>query len=218
MTEPRRIRDVDSAERAHRIRAFSWSFLGAIPFALIGSRVGADTSSPLLVTAAFAAGGFAFMFFGSLWIGESLGRSAGSTFFPSGRSTAGEREYSLAESLIVRGRLDEAIGELERAAAAYPEDTIPVLRLARLLRDQCRRPEDAARWFREALKRSRDANEEIGVVRELIELYVHRLGEPRRALPELARLAEKHVDAPAGAWAKRELGEIRRTLQSEEEP
>src|SRR5690606_2764929 len=109
-------------------------------------------------------------------------------------------------------------GELERAAAAYPEDTIPVLRLARLLRDQCRRPEDAARWFREALKRSRDANEEIGVVRELIELYVHRLGEPRRALPELARLAEKRADTPAGAWAKREPGAIRRTVNSEGEP
>jgi hypothetical protein len=218
--EPRRkgrLRDVDSAAVAIRIKAFAWSLVVMVPAGFLGAYVGSGTRSPMLVTIGFAAGGFAVAFFGSLLAGEGAGRVAGSVYFSSGRSTSGRREYSLADSLIVRGRLDEAIAELQRAAVQYPQDAQPPLRLARLLRDRCARPEDALRWFRTAADRSAgDAGLEIATLREMIEVYTHVLRTPRRALPDLARLASRHPGSAAGAWARTELEAMKRMMRDAE--
>ena len=84
----------------------------------------------------------------------------------------------------MRGRIDDAIAELEAASARWPGDPEPPLRLARLLRDQAARPADAIAWFRTAVDRSgSDAGAEIGALRELIEVHTHVLATPRAALP-----------------------------------
>jgi tetratricopeptide (TPR) repeat protein len=213
----RGVRDVDSANVAFRLKAFGWSLFASVPGALVGGVVGSGTDSPGLFIILFAAGGVAFAYFGSLAMAEYTGRVGATLYFASGRSTRGRREYSLAESLIVRGRLDDALRELERAAARYPDDPEPPLRLARLLRDRCARPDDAVRWFRAAIERSRaDAGVEVGALREIIEIYTHVLRTPPRALPYLARLAERHAGTTAAEWARREMAEIRRSLRDEE--
>ena len=76
------------------------------------------------------------------------------------------------------------------------------------------RHEDAARWFRVALERERNEAVRLGVRRELVELLIHRMGEPQRALPELARIADGHAGTPAGAWAKAEMADIRQRMRS----
>jgi hypothetical protein len=216
--EPRAPRDVDSANVAFRVKAFAWSLIALLPMALIGSRVGAGTRAPVLVTVLFAAAGFCVAFFGSLALGEWLGRAASGVFFSSGKSTAGKREYSLAESMIARGRFDEAIVEMERASLRYPEDVTPPLRLARLLRYNCERPDDAVHWFRTAAARCEDdAGMEIGILRELIEVHTHVLRTPRRALPDLARLASRHGDTAAGKRARSQMAEIRQTMREEDD-
>jgi hypothetical protein len=216
--EPRAPRDVDSANVAFRVKAFAWSLIALLPMALIGSRVGAGTRAPVLVTVLFAAAGFCVAFFGSLALGEWLGRAASGGFFSSGKSTAGKREYSLVESMIARGRFDEAIVEMERASLRYPEDVTPPLRLARLLRDNCERPDDAVHWFRTAAARCEDdAGMEIGILRELIEVHTHVLRTPRRALPDLARLASRHGDTAAGKRARSQMAEIRQTMREEDD-
>jgi tetratricopeptide (TPR) repeat protein len=213
--EPRRIRDVDSAARALRIKALAWALVGSIPFLLIASHIGAGMSSPRLVTAIIVLSAFSVMYFGTLHFGDWLGRTAGSIYFSGGGSTPSRREYSLAESLIARGQLDAACAELERAAALYADDPEPALRLARLLRDR-QRPEEAVVWFRAALGRRADAGLEIAATREIIEIYTHILRTPKRALPHLARLESRHGDSPAGVWARREMAEIRQAMQEEE--
>lgn len=214
-TRQRRIRDVDSAARALRIKALVWALTGCIPFLLIAPYVAAGTGSPRLVTAVIVLSAFSLMYFGTLYVGDWLGRGAGSIYFAGGSSSV-TREYSLADSLIARGRLDEAREELERAAALYADDPEPALRLARLLRDR-QRPEDAVVWFRAALDRSADAGVEIAATREIIEIYTHTLRTPTRALPYLARLASRHADSPAGLWARREMTDIRQAMQEEDE-
>ncbi|HEX2167570.1 MAG TPA: tetratricopeptide repeat protein, partial [Longimicrobiales bacterium] len=144
----RRIRDVDSAARALRIKALVWAFVGSLPFLLLASRIGAGTRAPLLVTAVLSITFVSIIYSVSLYLGEWLGRGAGSLYFSGGGTTPARREYSLAESLIARGRFDEAIVELENAAALHADDPDPALRLARLLRDRCQRPEDAVAWLR----------------------------------------------------------------------
>jgi hypothetical protein len=109
------------------------------------------------------------------------------------------------------------MSELEQATAQYRADPEPPLRLARLLRDRCSRPEDAVRWFRTAVERTRgNAGVEIGALHEIIEVYTHVLHSPARALPCLTRLASRHADTPAGAWARREMSEIRQSMREEE--
>lgn len=184
-----------------------------VPGAAIGSAVG---SSALMIVVG-AAAGVAIAFFGSMLLSEYAGRAGSGVYFSSGASTRGQREYSLADSLIVRGRLDDAIAELEQASARYPEDPEPALRLARLLRDRCDRPADAIRWFRTAVER---AGDDAGVVtaalREIIEIHTHVMREPLRALPDLARLASRYPDSPTGTWARREMAELKQSMRDEE--
>jgi hypothetical protein len=213
----RKLRDVDSGNVGIRVKAFAWSLVATLPIALIGAHFASGTRYPLLVTIAVTVGGFLLLYAGSLALGEVAGRTAGSLFFSSGSSTPSRREYSLADSLIVRGRLDDAISELERASALYAADAEPPLRLARLLRDACARPQDSIRWFRTAADRSGgDAGIEIAALRELIEVHTHVLRTPRGALPHMARLASRHPDTPAGAWARREMAELKQSMQEEE--
>jgi len=47
------------------------------------------------------------------------------------------------------------------------------------------------------------------VAQELIELYRHKLDEPRRAMPELARIAQLVPGTPQAEAATRELAELR---------
>ena len=163
-------------------------------------------------------GVWAFMYFGTLWFAERAGSTASTLYFSSGKSTPALRQYSLAESMIARARFDEAAAELERSASQYVDDPDPCLRLARLLRDHMQRPEDAVRWFRQGIsRRGCDAGTEIAASRELIEIFTHRLRTPRRALPDLARLAARHPDTPGGEWARRQLHEIKRELREEDE-
>lgn len=206
---PRRgLRDVDSFATALRVKTLAWSLIGGLPGAAIGARYGAPIAGGLL--------GVGAMFAFTLVVAERAGR-IGSTLYFSAGSASGRREYSLADSLIARGRIDDAIAELQKASTTWPDDPEPPLRLARLLRDQAARPTDAIAWFRTAVERSRnDAGAEIAALRELIEVHTHVLATPRAALPYLARLASRHPDSAAGAWARAEMGGIKQAMRDEE--
>ena len=210
------LKDVDSAERAHRLRIAAWSLIGAAAgfvFGVMLTLLGLPSWVPW-VSALFVGG---FMFFGTLWFAERAGSAAASVYFSSGSSTPAVRQYSLADSMITRARFDEAAAELQRAAEQHVDDPEPCLRLARLLRDHLQRYDDAVTWFRQAVsRRGCDAATEIAATRELIEVFTHRLRTPRRALPDLARLAAKHPATPAGEWARRELHDIKRELREED--
>jgi hypothetical protein len=193
-----------------RIHAASWSLIAAVPFGLIGAYVGAGTRAPLLVAIAFALGGFGIVLFVSLAIGSATGSVFSSLYFTRGGSAPAPPGLSLAESLIVRGRLDAAVSELEAASVSHPADATAPLRLARLLRNECGRPEEAVRWYLAAAGRMHaDPAGASAVLREIFEIHTHVLREPRRALPYLARLVDTCPDTPAAAWARREMSAIR---------
>ena len=58
---------------------------------------------------------------------------------------------------------------------------------------------------------------EMVLVRELTELYRHRIGAPARAAPLLARIAERHEGSPDGEWAREELAEVKRLMTEDAE-
>lgn len=77
------------------------------------------------------------------------------------------------------------------------------------------RHEDAARWFRRALREAVVPGGVAMMVRkELVELYTHRLDQPERALPELARMAEELAGTDAGVWAAGQVVEIKSRMAS----
>jgi hypothetical protein len=136
---------------------------------------------------------------------------------PSGKSTPMDRQYSLAQSLVARGRFEDAVKEYERCAAAYPTDPEPCMRLARLHRDDLQNYDVAVTWFKRA---SAVVNvppgTDIMATRELIEVYTHRLKQPVSATPHLARLAARHPGTPAAEWARRELAALKETIREDE--
>lgn len=213
----RRLKDVDTAEHAFRLKAFTWSLAGLFLGLLLGVFLEMNGASPLMIPAA-ALGVWAVSYFGTLWFADSAGNVGASLYFASGSSTPAVRQYSLADSMIARARFADAAAELQRAAEQYIDDPEPCLRLARLLRDHMSRHEDATRWFRQAVTRKDcDTSTEIAATRELIEIYTHRMRTPTRALPDLARLAARHPDTPAGDWARRQLTEIKQDMRQEDE-
>ncbi|HSJ08617.1 MAG TPA: tetratricopeptide repeat protein [Longimicrobiales bacterium] len=214
-----KVKDTDSAAAAFRIRALSYGGWLGILGMFVGMAVALETGGNILlhVLAGLVIGTLVATFIGLVVAGRA-GVMASTVYMPSGRSTPPVRQYSLADSLITRERFDDAVTELKRAAAQYPADPEPRLRLARLYRDRLQNHDDAVHWFRQTLGVVRlDAGTEIAATRELIEVYTHRLNTPRRALSDLARLAERHPGPPAGDWARREMAEIRELLRAQDD-
>lgn len=213
----RRLKDVDVGEAAYRLKTLLWSITGLIMGFLMGVTATVYGRSPILIPICTIAV-WAFVYFGTRWLTDSAGRAGASVYFSGGGTVPAVRQYSLADSMIARARFDEAAAELQRAAEQYPDDPEPCLRLARLLRDQLGRHDDAVRWFRQAVTRTGcTAATEIAATRELIEIYTHRLQTPTRALPDLARLAARHPHTPAAEWARRQLQEIKHEMRQEDE-
>ena len=95
-------------------------------------------------------------------------------------------------------------------------DSEPLLRLARMLRDDARRYDDAALWMRRVLRTALAPALDAQVGRELAELLLYRSDEPRRAAPELARLAHQHRCTPIGEWAAAELTVLKERIRAAE--
>jgi hypothetical protein len=126
-----------------------------------------------------------------------------------GGSTPYKRGYSEAEALTMQGSYAEAVSAYEAAIADAPEDPEPYLRIARLYKKELDNLDDAAFWFRRVRRDAQmSAGQDLAASRQLIELYLAS-GDRRRAIPELARIAERFVDTPEGDWAVGLLTDLR---------
>lgn len=204
------MKDRDELTRAHRLQVLPYAIVAA-GFGLLGA---VWSGASLLVGALMTVGAGVAGFVLPLFLGERGGRAGASIFMPAGRSTPPVREYSLADSLVARSRFDEAVEAYALLSVDHPNDPEPRVRAARLLRDRMMRYNDAAEWFRKALTiQTLDAPTEIAILREFIELYTHKMKTPSRALPYLARLADKHGTHPAANWARELIGDIKRAQE-----
>jgi len=210
-------KDVDQGARTRLIRAFTLSLIG-LALGAVASLAGMGGAGWSVGTgAAVTLGTWALAFFGPLALSALGGGAASQIHNPSGRSTPSRREHSQAESLVARGLHQEAIDAFEMAIAEDPTDPTPYLRIARIQRDQLKRYEEAARWLKRALAEAAlPAGAAHLATRELVELYMTKLNEPRRAAPLLARMAEERAGSPEGEWAASELARVKSTIADEE--
>lgn len=133
-----------------------------------------------------------------------------------GGTTPRPREYSHAQALVAQGRYREAVDAYEIAAAESDGDPEPYLAIARILRDHLDDGTGAAAWFRRARRDARlTPGQQLLVAEELIELYTTRLGEPGRAIPELALICRIVPGTPQAEAAARQLATLRARLPTD---
>lgn len=149
---------------------------------------------------------------------EFAGRGATLLYNPSGKTTPHTKEYSYALALVQKGRFDDAVLEMEREIAEDPSAVEPYLLLARLLRRDMSRSEEAVAVLRRAQRAARlNSGQGLFVRREVVEISRDDLGRPEMAAPELAQLAESHKDHPEGAWARDELARVKQIIAKKHE-
>jgi tetratricopeptide (TPR) repeat protein len=216
----RRRKDTDSAEQVFKFKAGFYAataglVLGGAAGALLAAAAGIHPLLGVLIGVPPAA---AIVYGVTIFLTHRSGDVAKIIYTPSGRSTPARRDYSFAQSLAMRGQYEEAARAYTEACEEFPDDPEPYFGLSRLFRDHLHRYEDAIRWLELArLKTALDPGHEILAAQEIIEMYVQKLHAPRKAIPELARLAERFPDTPAGEAAQRELVELRDMMTREYE-
>lgn len=205
-------RDRDSADDAQRIKTAVWSLAPAGIGAVIGGFLAPGIGLPSAVGflgGGVIAGAVSYLIVGQL--AERAGNAAASLYTGGGQPLPDQ--FSLVDSLIARGHLEQAAAELRRLAEASPATSPACIRLARLMRDRLKRPEESLQWFRVALDRS-DLDD--GTVRLLLGEVVdlcHAMGSPRRALPVLAKVAALRSDPHIAAWIRETSSTLRREFQ-----
>ena len=205
----RPLRDVDSESQSQAVAILA---LGSMAGIVMGAALGYFLCRWNLFIGAILLG---IPFALGIWAVTELmvrtsGRVAGELFTPSGGSTPYSGDLSREETLIVRGRLDEAIEALTARALEHPDDPRPPIRLAELYRDERGDLVEAAAWFRRAAAVpgiGRDAERQL--LRELVELCRDRLGRPELATPALRRAADLHAGDRLGHWAGKELATLK---------
>lgn len=206
-----RLRDRDSAADVNRLRALVYAcaggFIGlaggAFKFGLLGGLIGGVL-------------GYAAVYFAVQGTSGGAARAMGAIYHPSGASTPYRRQYSEPQALALRGLFQEAIDCYQTYVAEFPDDPEPCIGIARIYRDHLKRYQDAVHWFRRARQAGGlTPGQEILVTREIIELHQGKLNQPRSAIPELARLAERFAGSREGDLARSELEKLRQEAASQ---
>lgn len=212
MTTPkRRVRDVDAAARARALKI--WIFAGGPGgfLGFLGGLYGGGSIGAALLGMVLATGGVGIF---ALVVTEGAGWSFARIHNPSGASTPHRPQFSRAESLVARERYSEAIEAYEAFIRKHPDAPEPYLAVARLLRDELGRNEEAVRWFKRARREARlDRKQEMLVSREIVETYRSKMEAPLRAAPELARACERFAGTPEGERARKELAELKELME-----
>lgn|SRR5574341_531579 len=215
-----RLKDVDAAERAFRLKALAWAFaVGALMGSVVGARGFALQGwHPWLGAIVGFAAVMAGVHAGTMWVAGRAHAMTETIYTPSGDSTPYKPQYSYAESLVVRGRYHEAAAAYELHAIENPAEPLPYLHLARLYRDKLQQYEDALTWFRRVRSDATlGPGQELYVIQEIIDLYTQKLRMPRKAIPELTLVCQRFPATPAARAAEKQLAEMREMLAREQD-
>ena len=184
------------------IAGFTAFAYDAIFGVLTGVFLGKVASADVLEAAGAAS---AFLFVQTLVIDRLILRnSVGNAFVTILQGRGRSRpDYSLAESLAVRGDIAGAQRLLEAAITADPHDPTTYRMLARILRVEGREYEGAVAVLQRALKDARlDGVTHEAVMREVAELHLHFLDAPGRAATLLAKYISEKQSTHDVKWAR----------------
>ena len=126
-----------------------------------------------------------------------------------------QQGYSIQESLIARGRFDEAVESFRAHLLEFPDDTPARLRLATL---HLRERKDYAASEQELLairRRAHDRGTGMYVANHLVDLY-RASGQTGKLMAELKRMMRDWPGTPMADGAARLLTEVTRDRRGEE--
>jgi tetratricopeptide (TPR) repeat protein len=159
---------------------------------------------------------FAFALFGGtmaggisyfLWKAEQKGWP--SRLFATLRKPS-EDDYSYPQSLVMQGRVDEALASYEESIAATPNAIEPRIRAAELYAARPATARRAVELYREVLRvPSLPLGREAYVTNRLVDVLVGPLGDYGRAMVELRRLIARHPGTKAASQARAALERLK---------
>ena len=197
------------AEAYFRAAAASISVLG---ISLLAFVLAAGKLSPGLVAGCLAA---------SVLVGGTAlvsAKSAGWTWkrlMMDGTSTPYIEQYSYQQSLVMQGRVDDALASFESIITEQPSAIDPRLRAAELYDREKKNFQRAAALFREVQRlESVSSGQFVYVTNRLVDLYAGPLGDPGCALVELRRLIDRCPGTPAAAHARSALARMKTPMSS----
>jgi len=136
----------------------------------------------------------------------------------SGHSTPYTEQYSYQQTLVMQGRLNEALESYE-AIIAEPDSTLDVrIRAAELYVREAKNHARGAELLQEVIRHPAcTAGEEIYAANRLADLLSNHLGEPGKALVQLRRLADRYSGTPTGDRAREAIRVLKSVPRREDE-
>lgn len=180
-------------------------------FAAAAAKLGIQ--SPLLALGFIlvgSVGSAAAAFYSGYHVSNAVGESVKAVTI-SGASTPYTEQFSYQQSLVMKGKVDEALASYEAIVNERPANVDVRVRAAELYISKKKNFRRAAELFREAQGiPSISPGEDLYVTNRLVDLYAGPLVTPGRALVELRRLIHRYPDGPAAARAKEVLRRLKR--------
>ena len=143
------------------------------------------------------------------WLGFRAGSAVGDgwkAIAVDGTSTPYKEQYSSQQSLVMQGKLDEALESFEAVIAEQPAAVDPRLRAAELYARDKGNHRRAAELFREVQRIELvSSGDFVYATHRLVDLLTGPLADPGRALVELRRLIERYPDGQAAESARTAL-------------
>ena len=188
------------------------AFIGAILFALIGSRVGLDGYA---LTAFTLVGALTLLACAAV-LALRLGKGAGQVFqhmTAGGSSTPYEEQFSQEQALVMRRDYAAALALFEQRIASDARDSRARVAAADLYATHGQNPMRAAELYRE-VQRMADlqSGHDIYVSNKLADLYLGPLNTPGRALVELRRIVQRYPRSPAAEHARLAIANLKPDL------
>lgn len=136
----------------------------------------------------------------------------------SGASTPYEEQFSYQQSLVMQGKVEEALASFEEMIAAAPDAVEPRIRAAELYAQNRESARRAAELLRQVQRiRSIAPGQDIYATNRLVDLLIGPLRDPGRAVVELRKLIDRHPTSTAAAHARDALARIKRDMLSTDE-
>jgi len=205
----------DAGERMSLYHAATWLFITMTAFGLMVAywlmakdRIGILGAAGVMVLAWMLAAGLTV----AVWtLTGAASRGLVQTMTGAGNLPPAP-SFSFQESLVIRGRFDEAAEAYCTHLEQAPDDFHARLALAALWRDHLKDPAMAEKLYLEARSRRPPASFDFAIANALIDLY-HHTGQRGRELAELARFADRFRNTPDGARARQAIARIKASEQ-----
>jgi tetratricopeptide (TPR) repeat protein len=152
---------------------------------------------------------------GGLWIANLTGR-VWTEVFLSGSGTPAVEQYSYQQSLVMQGKVDEALESFEAIIAESPTNVDARIRAAELYAEGNRNPARAAELFREVRRvPGIPPGTDTYASNRLVDLLCGPLGDPGRALGELRRLIDRNPGTAVASNARAALARLKASQPAE---